>query len=329
MKYVDFRKFTDENGAQSVYLFEGEEAYFRDGGVNLLLGRFVADKTLDYATFEGAALKNNKNAFVAACASYPFLSERRLVRVTEWYPTEKEYESVLKPVVDNPAPGVTVAIVNAAKTKNGAAKLSAKKGITVVDCGKSDEQTVVKWIFLTLKRAGVAADAATCGRVAEYCVYDMSRISKETEKLILYCLAKGEPLSDTIVDEIVYPDSAYKIYELSNALAAKNAEKFERIASELFTKGFDENALISSLCSYFRTLYEVSTASGSEKEIAANLGMNEYAVKKNRRQAGETGRKKVYECYEYLFSALGRIRSGALTAGAAFKEAKAKLLLGD
>ena len=185
MKYVDFRKFTDENGAQSVYLFEGEEAYFRDGGVNLLLGRFVADKTLDYATFEGAALKNNKNAFVSACASYPFLSERRLVRVTEWYPTEKEYESVLKPVVDNPAPGVTVAIVNAAKTKNGAAKLSAKKGITVVDCGKSDEQTVVKWIFLTLKRAGVAADAATCGRVAEYCVYDMSRISKETEKLIL------------------------------------------------------------------------------------------------------------------------------------------------
>ena len=131
------------------------------------------------------------------------------------------------------------------------------------------------------------------------------------------------------MDEIVYPDSAYKIYELSNALAAKNAEKFERIASELFTKGFDENALISSLCSYFRTLYEVSTASGSEKEIAANLGMNEYAVKKNRRQAGETGRKKVYECYEYLFSALGRIRSGALTAGAAFKEAKAKLLLGD
>ena len=73
----------------------------------------------------------------------------------------------------------------------------------------------------------------------------------------------------------------------------------------------------------------MSTASGSEKEIAANLGMNEYAVKKNRRQAGETGRKKVYECYEYLFSALGRIRSGALTAGAAFKEAKAKLLLGD
>lgn len=329
MKYVDFKKFTDENGAQSVYLFEGEEVYFRDGGVNLLLQRYVADKTLDYASFEGASIKNNKNAFIAACASYPFLSERRLVRVTEWYPTDKEYDAVLKNIVENPATGVILAIVNAAKVKNGTVKLSSKKGITAVDCAKSDEQTVVKWIFLTLKRAGVAADAATCGKIAEYCVYDMSRIAKETEKLILYCQAKGEPLSDEVVDEIVYPDSAYKIYELSNALAAGNGEKFERISSELFTKGFDENALISSLCSYFRTLYEVSTAAGSEKEIASNLGMNEYAVKKNRRQASETGRKKVYECYEYLFSLLGRIRSGALTANAAFKEAKAKLLLGD
>ncbi len=327
MKYVDFKKFTDENGAQSVYLFEGEEVYFRDGGINQLLTRYVSDKTLDYATFEGSAIKNNKNAFLAACASYPFLSERRLVRVTEWYPTDKEYESTLKPIVENPTPGVTLAIVNAAKLKSGATKLSAKKGVTVVDCAKSDEQTVVKWIFLTLRRAGVAADAATCGKVAEYCVYDMSRIAKETEKLILYCRAKDEPLSDRVVDEIVYPDSAFKIYELSNALAAGNGEKFEKIASELFTKGFDENALISSLCSYFRTLYEVSTAGGSEREIAANLQMNEYAVKKNRRQASETGRKKVYECYEYLFKLLGKIRSGALTANAAFKEAKAKLLL--
>ena len=329
MKYVDFRKFTDENGAQSAYLFEGEEMYFRDGGVNLLLSRFVADKTLDYATFDGAAIKNNKNACSAACASYPFLSERRLVRVTEWYPTDKEYDAILKPVLENPTPGVILAIVNAAKVKTGAAKLSSKKGLTVVDCAKSDEQTVVKWIFLTLKRAGVAADAATCGKIAEYCVYDMSRIAKETEKLILYCQAKGEPVSDGVVDEIVYPDSAYKIYELSGALAAGNGDKFEKIASELFTKGFDENALLSSLCSYFRTLYEVSTAAGSEKEIAANLGMNEYAVKKNRRQASDMGREKAYKCFEYLFLTLGRIRSGALTANAAFKEAKAKLLLGD
>lgn len=330
MKYVDFKKFTDENGAQPVYLFEGEEVYFLSGGVDLLLKRFVAEKSLDYTAFDGAAIKNDRGAFLSACAAYPFISEKRLVKVSEWYPTEKEYDATLKGIVENPSPAVILAIVNQAKTKSGAVKLSAKKGITVVDCAKSDEQTILKWIYLTLKRAGVPTDAATCSKIAEYCVFDMARISNETEKLIAYAKGVGaESLTDEMVEKIVYPDSSYKIYELSNALAAKNAAKFEKIAAELFTKGFDEMSLLSSLNSYFRNLYETSNAKGSEKNIAAALGMNEYAVKKTRKQAIEMGREKVFFCYDYLFSTLGKIKSGRLTAPAAFKEAKAKLLLGN
>ena len=329
MKYVDFKKFTEENGAQCVYLFEGEEAYFRDGGIAQLVKRYVSDKSLDYIAFEGSAVKNNASAFSAACISFPFLSEKRLVRVSEWYPTEKEYEALLKPLSENPAPSTILAITNSAKQKTGAAKLSAKKGITVVDCAKADEPTLVKWIFLTLKRAGIVCDAETCAKVAEFCVYDMSRIFNETEKLINYCAAIGaQRLSDEIVNEVVSPDSQYKIYELSNALASGDSGRFERIAAELFTKGFDETALLSSLVAYFRTLFEVSNASGGEKEIAAALGVNEYAVKKTRRQAGEFGKKTVELCYEYLFLSMGKIKSGAITPAAAFKEAKAKLLLG-
>ncbi|MDD6995306.1 MAG: DNA polymerase III subunit delta, partial [Candidatus Borkfalkiaceae bacterium] len=310
-------------------LFEGEEAYFRDGGVAQLLKRYVSDKTLDYITFEGSAIKSNAAAFSAACAAYPFLSEKRLVRVTEWYPSEKEYEAVLKPLAENPAPDTILAVTNSAKQKTGAAKLSAKKGITVVDCARADESTLVKWIFLTLKRAGIVCDAETCAKVAEYCAHDMSRIYSETQKLLDYCAATGaERLTDSMAEEVVSPDNQYKIYELSNALASGDCGRFERIAAELFIRGFDETALLSSLVSYFRTLFEVSNAEGTEKEIAATLCMNEYEVKKTRRQAREFGKKTVERYYEYLFLTMGKIKSGALTPPAAFKEAKVKLLLG-
>lgn len=327
MKYVDFRKFTDENGAQSVYLFEGEEVFFRDRGVALLSERYVKDTSWDYSSFDGAQLKNDKSAFLAACSSYPFLSEKRLVKVTEWYVTEKEYETVLKPIVENPSPCVILAIVNGLKQKAGAVKLSAKKGITAVDCAKSDEQTIVRWIYRTLQRAGISGDVNACSLLAEYCVYDMARIAKETEKAIEYCQAvQRNDLDESLVDELVYPDSAYKIYELSNALSVRNCEKFEKIAAELFVKGYDETALLSSLAAYFKTMYEVSRAEGSEKEIAAALGMNEYAVRKNRKQASETGRKKVLERYEQLFAAVNAIKSGKATPRAAFCAVKAKLL---
>ena len=88
MKYVDFRKFTDENGAKPIYLFEGEEAYFREKGEALLKARFLQEPTLDYASFDGTTLKGDALKTLAdAINSFPFVSEKRIVRVSEFYPT--------------------------------------------------------------------------------------------------------------------------------------------------------------------------------------------------------------------------------------------------
>ena len=94
VKYVEFKKFTDENGARPIYLFEGEEVYFREKGEQILKNLFVQELTLDYASFDGGALKGGKmNALVDAVRCFPFVSQKRLVRVTELYPTDKEFEN--------------------------------------------------------------------------------------------------------------------------------------------------------------------------------------------------------------------------------------------
>ena len=77
MKYVEFKKFTDENGALPIYLFEGEEVYFREKGEALLKSRFLQEPTLDYSAFEGASLKGDKmRALVDAVNSFPFIFGR-------------------------------------------------------------------------------------------------------------------------------------------------------------------------------------------------------------------------------------------------------------
>ena len=101
MKYIDFKKFTDENGACPMYLFEGEEVYFLEKGEAMLKSRFVQEPTLDYVSFDGASVKGDKMKAVAeAISSFPFISEKRMVRLTEFYPTEKEYEAYLKEVFE-------------------------------------------------------------------------------------------------------------------------------------------------------------------------------------------------------------------------------------
>lgn len=327
MKYVDFKKFVDENGASPVYLFEGEEGFFREKGESLLKTRFVAEPTLDYASFDGAELKGDKmKNLVASVNSFPFISQRRLVRVTEFYPTEKEYEQYLKELFENPPPTAILLIVNAGKGKAGTANLSKKPNVVFVDCGKSDEETVKKWIYLTCRKAGVYADGITCEKLAEYCVLDMARVSKETEKLLIVCQARGlNRLTDELVEETVYPDSEYKIYELANALSRRNYGEFMQIASELKTKGFDEIALLGSIANYFKALYEVASSRGSDKEIATALGIKEYAVKKNREQAAKFKKTELLERYACVYEAVCAVKCGELTPYSAFSTVTAKI----
>lgn len=327
MKYVDFKKYTDENGAQPIYLFEGEEVYFREKGESMLKSRFVSDTTLDYASFDGNTLKGDKiKSLVDAVNCFPFISEKRFVRVMEFYPTEKDFDYYLRPLFDAPPQDSILLIVNSGKGKAGTAALAKKPNVTYVDCSRSDEETIKKWIFVTCKRAGVYVDGVTCGKLASYCVYDMSRISKETEKLLGYCeAARIDRLTDEIVDGLVYPDSEYKIYELANALARKNYSTYMKVLKDLSSRGNNETMLLSSLASYFRNLYETSLCRGGDKEVATALGVKEFAARKNREQVAKFGKERVRELYQAVYGAISDVKCGKMAPASALKSVTAKL----
>ena len=330
MKYVDFRKFTDENGAKPVYVFEGEEVYFREKGEELLKSRFVAQPTLDFIAFESNALKGDKmKALVDAVNCFPFISEKRFVRVTEFYPTEKEYELYLKPLFENPVQSSILCISNTGKGKAGTVNFAKLPSVTYVDCGKSDEETIKKWIYLTTKRAGVYADGMTCALIAQYCNYDMARISKETEKLLLYCQATGvERITDEIVEEQICPETEYKIYELTNAMARKNYAEYVKILLDITGKTNDVVGVLSMVANYFKTLYEVSSARGNDREIATALSMKEFAVKKNREQAAKFTTSDLLQKYETVYRAISAVKCGEITPDAAVKTVTATVFFG-
>ena len=257
---------------------------------------------------------------------FPFVSEKRVVRVSEFYPTDKDFDFYLKDLFDNPPRDAILLIVNGNKGKAGTAALAKKPNVTYVDCARSDEETIKKWIYGTCKRAGVYADGVTCGKLANYCVYDMARIAQETEKLLGYCVAVGEQrLTDELIDELVYPDAEYKIYELANALARKNYSTYMRVIKDLSTRGFNETSLLSSLASYFKGLYETSLCKGSDQDVATALGIKEYAARKNREQAAKFGKELLLELYNATYGAISAIKCGEITPASALKTVTAKL----
>lgn len=327
MKFVLFKKSLEE-GASPIYLFDGEEEYFKERGEEMLKQRFLGEPSLNYTSFQGEALKGSAlTGLVAAAESFPFMSEKRIVKVSDFYPSEKDFDAYLRKYFQNPQPSTILLIVNSAAPKGKGFDLRKAPGVTWVDCSKADEETVLRWIFTRLKKAGISADTECCERIMLYCLGDMSRIAGETEKLIAYA-SETKKLTLTDVDEVVFKDTDYRMYEMTNALGMKNYGKYLSVMNELLAKGVDEMAVLNTVFSYFRTMYEIGILHKPDAETAQILGMKEYPVKVNRRQAASFGAPRVRQCFMGLLTAINDVKNGRLTPQGALLQANALLFFG-
>lgn len=324
MKFTQLAKSLKETVAP-VYLIEGEEAYFRDAAVKAVLqAANITQPLLNNVRYEGETLKGDKlYAFRDELYTLPFFDEKRVVRVYGFHPSEKEWENALASYLEKPCASTVLLIVNEGKKAN-AAELKKKKGLVYVDCSREDEETLSRWLFALMKRAGLAPDADACALAVRYCARDAARMKAETEKLSAL-LGEGARVTREHIEEYVAKDAEYKIYEMTQAASRGNAQKFQEIMGDLMKKGFDEYAVLSSLTSHFETLTAVSGLKGSDEEIAKTLSQNAYSVKKNREAARRLGRDRVLEIYEALYVLGAGAKTGKYSKQGALFSAVAKI----
>ncbi|MCD8371904.1 MAG: DNA polymerase III subunit delta [Clostridia bacterium] len=327
MKYTQLKQDISK-GAKNVYLLQGDDAYFLSRAEEMIKNAFLQLPELNFTSFDGDALRGSAIKNLAdAVQACPFMAERRIVKVTDFYPSEGDYDKYIRPLIENFPPTSILIIVNKA-AKKGAADLKRKGGVTYVDCNKAGDEEVARWIYLTLKRSGIYADVSVCMSIAQYCLCNMSRVAIETEKIIVY-KGGGGTLSQEEADELVYKDADYRIYELTNAVAAGDYSKYIAIADELCGKGMDEVSILNSLFNYFRTLITVSSSRKSSDELAADLGMKEYGVKKSREQARKFGEERLSDLCTCVYGLLSDIKQGVYTPKNAFYIITSRIFFGE
>lgn len=325
MKFTEL-KADIQQGARPIYLLEGTDSYFMLHAEQQIKSAFLEMEELNFATFDGASLKGNGyNALTTAVQAFPFMSQKRIVKVTDLCPTEGDFKAYLQPLFDNFPESSILLIVNS-NPKKGGVDLKRKKAVTYVDCNKADEETVVKWIYFTCKRANVVANVDCCTAIARYCLCDMARVSKEVEKLIEY--QKEGTLTMDTVNNLVYRDAEYRIYEMTNTLSRKDYASFVAISQDLLLKGNDELSLLSSLFSYFKNMLTCLASNESDIALADRLKMKEYAVKKTREQARVFGKDKLMALTDGIYQKISAVKCGELTPQSAWQIVTNQLFFG-
>jgi len=310
MKFTDLKNSLNEEGAKSIYLLEGDDAYFRNKAEAMIKKRFVQMPELNFTVLNGETLKGGSlTELISAVESVPFMSEKRLVKVVEFHPSDIDYEKYLKKTFENFPPETVLLIVNTEGRKG--VELKRKACVTFVDCNRADEETVARWAYVTLKRADITASAEICLMIAKYCLCNMSRVALEVQKLIDYKIS-GE-LTREEVEALVYKDADYRIYEMTNAVARRDFDTFVAIQTELCRKAGDENSILAGLFSYFKTLLTIILSDESDRQLSELLKMKEYGVKKNREAGESLGEKRLVATVEYIYGRISGVKRGLVT----------------
>ncbi|MBR5439597.1 MAG: DNA polymerase III subunit delta [Clostridia bacterium] len=288
MKFLELKNSV-KNEIFPIYYIEGEDAFLRQNALITLKNAFLVEPDFNLTNFTGADLKADIESFLTAVRSYPFLSDKRIIVVSEYYPTATDLKGKKLKEFFNTVEETSIVIFINSKA---CAPLKNQPNITVVDCNKLDLESIVKYLRASLLKSNIVIDSSAVQMLVEYTSYDMAKINGEINKLISYVGDNGV-IDEEAVNAITVKDTEYQIYELSGYIADKNNQKAFQTLSDMLSKNEDKQKLFISIYFHFRRLLHVSISNLSDVELANSLGVKEFAVKKAKMQARKFNVKRL------------------------------------
>lgn len=306
LKYAEFKNGLDSGDEFAVYLFEGEDVFFRERGLSLLKNKFLQNPELNLVVLDSDAPAGD---LIASLEGYPFMSKKRVTVVKEFYPKQEYLKSGLKRYLENPLQSSVLAILN----EKPCEALKKYPSVAVVDCGKADMSLIVRWIKAECLKNGVSVDGETAGLIGEYCSSDMTRIEGETKKLAAYA-GEGGTITLETVRATVARDTEYKIYEMTDYVGKKKFDKALEIVGDMLSKGEPPARIITSLYNYFRRLLHAAISGKTTSELASAFGVKEFAARKIKEQSARFKKRSLKSAVDFLTDTDYKIKSGMLSA---------------
>lgn len=320
MKFRELKRSLS-NGVEKIYLVSGEDAYFVSYSVKLICDRCLSEPDLNLTVFDGQEVKGNPDKLTSALVSYPFMSEKRVVVVKEYYPLAADIKALASYFAD-PCETTVLIICDSQPSEN----LAKQKNVTFVDCAKGDALLLTGWISNRVRGAGGSISSVAAEKLIDFCDRDMTRINGETEKLIAY--AAGGQVNEADVDALCVKDTDYKLYEVVDFIASRRYEKAYESFTEMLESAGDGQKLFVSLYYHFRKLLFAALSSESDAVLAGYLGIKEYAVKKAREQARRFTPKRLKAAMDKLAEEDSLFKQGKLEAQTAMWNGILNVLVG-
>lgn len=288
-----------------VYMLHGEESFFIDRIATEIERNALEEHERDFNQTILYGRDADPDVVKDTCLRFPMMAERQVVIVRELQTWRIDMVEKLEPYLKKPTPTTILVLCYKHKKVDGRKSIlkSIQKGGGQVFTSDKVREEKLPDLFLSFaklqKRKLGNSEAAL---LATHLGSDLSKAMKELEKLCLVTEEGGAITSD-IIQRYVGISKDYNIFELQNAIGARDAFKAQRIANH-FAADQKDNPLVLTLGflnTYFAKLALVHSAKGkSSGEIASALKISPYFVRDYVAHAQNYSMAKVVEAQRHL-----------------------------
>lgn len=172
---------------------------------------------------------------------------------------------------------------------------------------------LIDWIKKEIKNRGGKIDNGAAERLATACGPDLWRLSLEIDKLLSY--KDKEKIIEEDVNKMVKTQISAKIFDMIDAIAAKNARLASQKLHELLTAGENEIYLLSMIAYQFRNLIiikDLTNRSLNPSEISQKTALHPFVIRKSLDIIDNFTTEKLQKIYQKLLEADISIKTGQI-----------------
>lgn len=256
---------------EKIYFLHGEEALFMDMITDSIIEHALEEHERDFNQTIIYGKEADALSLISEAKGYPMMAERRLVVLKE----AQDFRGIedLLPYFEEPN-DQTILVINYKYKKYDSRKKSmkavAKNGL-VFKSEKVKEYRLPDWIKSHVISKGYSISPKASMLLAEFLGNDLSRIVNEIDKLEIL-VEKGTTINEIHIEENIGISKDYNVFELINAVGARNVEKANRIVDY-----FDHNpkatsiiVVVSNLFNHYSRLMRIHFLENKSRDAVAS-----------------------------------------------------------
>ncbi len=236
---------------QSVYVLLGPEQYQCRKAIKLLKQKVLSPESMAFDYAEFAAGDAPLDEIIEALNTFPMLSKRKLVLLTDADKLKDSEQEKLLDSLKNLSPRSMLILLAEDLDRRKRFYKTLRDTACIAHFAKLKGFALERWVETFVRNRGYRISSVTTKKIVDLAGTDLQTLANEIEKLLLYA-GESKDVSDAAVEDLIHGSRQNSIFELIAAMGRRDRGAALRLLANLLNMGEHPLVVVTMMARHCR-----------------------------------------------------------------------------